>query len=100
MLEWLFDSPLRTGTEAPDFILQDQDGQSHRLSELRGRNVVLVFYPADETTTCRKQLCEFRDRANLSASRNTVVFGVNPQSADSHSNFRLQQHLNFPLLVD
>jgi peroxiredoxin Q/BCP len=100
MLEWLFDSPLRVGTEAPDFTLQDQDGNAHTLSKLRGSNVVLVFYPADETTTCRKQLCEFRDRAKLTASKDTVVFGVNPQSAESHSKFRNNQRLTFPLLVD
>lgn len=100
MLEWLFDSPLRVGTAAPDFTLLDQDGQSHTLSKLRGSNVVLVFYPADETTTCRKQLCEFRDRASLTASKGTVVFGINPQSADRHARFRQQERLNFPLLVD
>lgn len=100
MLEWLFDSPLRPGTEAPDFTLPDQDGNVHRLSDLRGRNVVLVFYPADETVTCRKQLCEFRDRSELAAAKDTVVFGINPQSAESHARFRLRQRLGFPLLVD
>jgi peroxiredoxin Q/BCP len=100
MLEWLFDSPLRAGTEAPDFTLKDQDGNSHTLSQLRGKNVVLVFYPADETVTCRKQLCEFRDRSQLTTSKDTVVFGINPQSAESHARFRANQRLEFPLLVD
>src|SRR4051794_40121941 len=100
MLEWLFDSPLRVGTKAPDFTLQDQDGHTHTLSSLDGRNVVLVFYPVDETPTCRKQLCEFRDRAPLTASKDTVVFGINPQSADSHARFHANHRLTFPLLVD
>lgn len=100
MLEWLFDSPLKPGTDAPDFTLPDQDGNMHRLADLRGRNVVLVFYPADETTTCRKQLCEFRDRSQLAASKDTVVFGINPQSAESHARFRQNLQLGFPLLVD
>jgi peroxiredoxin Q/BCP len=100
MLDWLFDSPLTPGTNAPDFNLPDQDGDLHRLADLRGKNVVLVFYPADETTTCRKQLCEFRDRSELAASKDTVVFGINPQSAESHSRFRENEKLGFPLLVD
>jgi peroxiredoxin Q/BCP len=100
MLKWLVDTPLRVGTEAPDFTLLDQDGSPHTLSKLRGSNVVLIFYPADETTTCRKQLAEFRDRAPLTASKDTLVFGLNPQSAESHSKFRQNQRLTFPLLVD
>ncbi len=70
------------------------------LSKLRGRNVVLVFYPADETPTCRQQLCEFRDQWSLVESRNTVVFGVNPGSAESHAEFRAKRSFPFPLLVD
>ncbi len=68
------------------------------LSKLRGRNVVLVFYPADETPTCRQQLCEFRDQWPLVESRNTVVFGVNPGSAESHAAFRAKRSFPFPLL--
>jgi len=100
MLDWLFSDPLAPGTTAPDFTLEDQDGKSMTLSALRGRNVVLVFYPADETTVCRKQLCEFRDQWPEVQSRNTVVFGVNPGSAAKHQDFRTRRQFPFPLLVD
>ena len=70
------------------------------LSALRGRNVVLVFYPGDDTTVCRRQLCEFRDRWAAAQRGNTLVFGVNPQSAKSHARFQANCRLPFPLLVD
>jgi thioredoxin-dependent peroxiredoxin len=92
--------PLPLGSEAPDFTLPDQDSRQVSLRALRGRNVVLVFYPGDETPVCRKQLCEFRDRASLWQARNTVVFGMNPGSAKSHAGFREKNRLGFPLLVD
>jgi len=100
MLSWLFSEPLEVGAPAPDFTLRDQDGNEVTLSKLRGHNVVLVFYPADETTVCRQQLCEFRDRWRETQDRNTLVFGVNPQSAESHAKFRQRREFPFPLLVD
>ena len=100
MLSFLGGSPLATGTKAPDFTLRDQDGNSVTLSSLLGRNVVLVFYPRDETPVCRKQLCEFRDEAPLTSSKNTLVFGVNPGGTSSHAGFRNNLKLPFPLLVD
>ena len=100
MLSWLFSDPLPVGTAAPDFSLSDDSGRTVRLSALRGRNVVLVFYPGDDTTVCRKQLCEFRDRWPEVQSRNTEVFGVNPQAVSSHQAFRAKFHFPFPLLVD
>jgi thioredoxin-dependent peroxiredoxin len=100
-MSWsLFSDPLAVGTLAPDWTMRDQDGQIVKLSELRGRNVVMVFYPRDETPTCRAQLCEFRDAWQRAQERNTLVFGVNPQKAESHSGFRDNNHLPFPLLVD
>lgn len=100
MLDWLFSDPLPVGALAPDFSLPDQDGESVSLSALRGRNVVLVFYPGDDTTVCRQQLCEFRDRWAAAQQKNTLVFGVNPQSAKSHVRFQSKSRLPFPLLVD
>jgi peroxiredoxin Q/BCP len=100
MLDWLLGKPLPPGTSAPDFTLDDQDGNSITLSQLHGHNVVLVFYPADETPTCRQQLCEFRDSWPLAKSKNTLVFGVNPFSAESHVKFRTNRKFPFPLLVD
>jgi len=100
MLSWLFSDPLSVGAAAPDFTLPDQDGNLVTLSALRGRNVVLVFYPADDTTICRRQLCEFRDQWELAQQKNTLVFGVNPQSAESHAKFRERCSFPFPLLTD
>jgi peroxiredoxin Q/BCP len=100
MLSWLIGKPVAPGTSAPDFTAADQDGNSVTLSRLRGKNVVLVFYPADETPTCRRQLCEFRDQWSLAQSKNTIVFGVNPGSAESHSKFRHNRGFPFALLVD
>jgi thioredoxin-dependent peroxiredoxin len=100
MLSWLFSDPLPVGAEAPEFALPDERGKTVRLSSLRGRNVVLVFYPGDDTPTCRKQLCEFRDRWSDARKRNATVFGVNPWSGDRHARFREKFQFPFPLLVD
>jgi peroxiredoxin Q/BCP len=100
MLEWLFADPLLPGTAAPDFSLPDQEGKMVSLGALRGHNVVLIFYPGDDTTVCRRQLCQFRDRWSDAQHKNTVVFGVNPQSAASHAKFICKCQLPFPLLVD
>ena len=61
-MNWLFSDPLAVGTQAPDFTLPDDKGNPVSLKKLRGENVVLVFYPRDETSVCTQQLCEFRDR--------------------------------------
>jgi len=100
MLSWLFSDPLAPGTKAPDFTLPDETGKTVSLSTLRGRNVVLVFYPGDDTPVCRKQLCEFRDHWQDAMSRNVEVFGVNPQAPASHQDFRRKYQFPFPLLVD
>jgi peroxiredoxin Q/BCP len=100
MFRWFLDQPLRIGSEAPDFRLPAGDGQLVSLSSLRGQNVVLIFYPGDDTTVCRQQLCQFRDHWALAQEKNTLVFGVNPQNAGSHEKFRANRSLPFPLLVD
>lgn len=100
MLGWLFSDPLAVGTKAPEFSLPDQDGKTVTLSSLHGKNVVLVFYPGDDTMVCTRQLCEFRDRWEQAKMRNVVVYGVNPQSPDSHKKFRNKYKFPFPLLVD
>jgi peroxiredoxin Q/BCP len=100
MFSSLFSAPLAVGTTAPGFTLPDQQGQQVHLADLRGHNIVLVFYPGDDTTVCRRQLCEFRDSWESARQRNTLVFGVNPQSADSHRRFVERYGFRFPLLVD
>lgn len=100
MLSWLFSDPLPAGSEAPDFTLLDEHGNAVSLSALRGRNVVLIWYPSDDTPVCRRQLCEFRDQQTEWTDRNIAVFGVNPQSAESHARFQAKFQFPFPLLVD
>jgi peroxiredoxin Q/BCP len=100
MFSWLFSIPLPAGTPAPDFTLPDDSGHSVTLSSLRGRNVVLVFYPGDDTPGCTKQLCQFRDHWADARKRGVEVFGVNPQSARKHQKFRRKFNFPFPLLVD
>jgi peroxiredoxin Q/BCP len=100
MLDWLFSDPLPAGSAAPDFTLPKQDGKTVSLSKLRGKNVMLVFYPGDDTPVCRKQLCEFRDQWEQARQRNVQVFGVNPASAASHVKFQEKYRFAFPLLVD
>jgi peroxiredoxin Q/BCP len=100
MLSWLFSDPLPVGSPAPDFSAPDDTGRTVTLFELRGRSVVLVFYPGDDTPGCTKQLCDFRDRWEQARARNVEVFGVNPQSAEKHGKFRRKFTFPFPLLVD
>jgi thioredoxin-dependent peroxiredoxin len=100
MLSWLFSDPLPAGTPAPDFSLPDESGHMVHLAALRGHNVVLVFYPGDDTPGCTKQLCQFRDGWGEAQAHNTMVFGMNPQSAVKHDKFRTKFHFPFPLLVD
>jgi|SRR5579862_4724854 len=96
----LFTAPLPVGTPAPDFSVPDQDGSRVTLSALRGKNVVLVFYPADDTSICTIQLCEFRDYWAEAQNRNIVVFGVNPARSAAHQKFREKYNFPFSLLID
>ena len=101
-MSWLFGGDLlATGSEAPDFSVSDEQGRLVRLSDYRGKQpVVLVFYPMDETPTCRGQLCELRDNWDLFTKRGVAVFGVNPGGAASHEKFKQHHAFPFPLLVD
>jgi peroxiredoxin Q/BCP len=100
VLSQLFGPPLPVGAKAPDFKLRDQDGRPVELAGLRGKYVILVFYPADHTPTCTKQLCEFRDAWPTVSRPDVAVFGINPRSSKSHGSFRDKLGLPFSLLVD
>jgi peroxiredoxin Q/BCP len=100
MFDWLFSDPLPVGSPAPDFSASDEHGGKVTLSGLRGHNVVLIFYPGDDTTVCTRQLCEFRDHWADAQKQNTLVFGVNPAGPQSHQKFRSKYTLPFPILVD
>ncbi len=98
MISWLFSDPLPVGTPAPDFTLQTEKGKTVTLSKLRGQEVLLVWYPGDDTMICTKQLCEIRD--SWAAFAGMAVFGVNPQGAESHEKFVAKHKFPFPLLMD
>ncbi len=91
-------STLSVGDMAPDFSLQADDGKTYRLSELRGRRIVLYFYPKDSTPGCTQQACDFRDQRERFAD--ALILGVSPDSSASHQKFRQKYGLNFPLLSD
>jgi len=88
------------GDTAPDFELAGTGGQRFKLSEHRGRNVVLAFYPGDATTVCTKQFCSYRDKADRLDGLDAEVVGISPQSVDSHERWVEEQQLNVPLLAD
>ena len=91
---------IQTGEQAPDFELPDQDGNPVRLSALRGRPVVLYFYPKADTPGCTTQACGIRDhRADYEAAGVTVL-GVSPDPVDAIRAFHDKQDLNFTLLAD
>jgi peroxiredoxin Q/BCP len=85
---------------APDFAVPDQDGNTVRLSDHRGRKVVLYFYPKDDTTGCTAQACDLRDHAEEIDTRGAVVLGVSPDPVASHRKFREKYSLPFTLLAD
>jgi peroxiredoxin Q/BCP len=88
------------GSVAPDFTLPDDGGNPLRLSSLRGRKVVLYFYPKDDTPGCTAQACELRDALPRFEGVDAVVLGVSPDPVASHRKFRAKHGLNFPLLSD
>jgi peroxiredoxin Q/BCP len=88
------------GDAAPDFELPGTGGKSYRLSDLRGQNVVLAFYPGDETRVCTKQFCSYRDEGERIDRLDAEVLGISPQSVDSHEHWAREQQLNVPLLAD
>jgi len=91
---------LKIGDAAPDFTLPDQDGRPVRLSDLRGRQVIVYFYPKDDTPGCTTQACGFRDAFPRITDANAIVLGISPDDAKSHVRFRAKQNLPFTLLSD
>jgi len=88
------------GSMAPDFALPADDGQTVRLSDYRGRRVVLYFYPKDMTSGCTTQACGFRDNYPEIEERNAVVLGISPDGVASHVEFKSKYDLPFRLLAD
>lgn len=92
---------LNVGDQAPDFSLPASTGETVALKDYIGnKRVVLYFYPKDNTPGCTKEACSFRDNISAIESKDTVVFGVSPDSLKSHDKFIQKFELNFPLLAD
>lgn len=91
---------LNVGDTAPDFSLPDQHGAERRLSDFRGKKVVLYFYPKDNTSGCTTEAVGFRDIAEKLADNNAVVIGVSKDSVNSHRKFADKYSLPFILLAD
>jgi thioredoxin-dependent peroxiredoxin len=91
---------LEVGVSAPDFRLTSDAGTTVTLSSLRGKTVVLYFYPKDSTPGCTVEACDFRDNLARLTAKGALVFGVSADSVESHQKFKQKQSLNFPLLSD
>ncbi|MEN3041684.1 MAG: thioredoxin-dependent thiol peroxidase [Bacteroidia bacterium] len=91
---------LPKGSEAPDFVGIDQYGRSVRLSEFRGKKVILYFYPKDDTPGCTKEACNLRDNYEKLQAAGYVVLGVSADDAESHKRFAEKYNLPFPLIAD
>jgi peroxiredoxin Q/BCP len=91
---------IETGRPAPDFALPDQDGETVRLSELRGRRVVLYFYPRADTPGCTAQACGVRDHQHDYDAAGATVLGVSPDTVAAVKRFHDKQGLTFRLLAD
>jgi len=95
------DNALKAGDVAPDFALMDQDRNTIKLSDLKGKKVVLLFYPMDFSPVCTTEHCEFGPQlGKLQADANTVVFGVSCDSPFCHAAFKKQYNIPYPLLSD
>ena len=92
--------PISSGIPAPDFELLDDTNTLRKLSDYRGRNVVLYFYPADDTPGCTKEACNFRDDYSAYENADVVILGVSPDDVASHAKFKKKFQLPFPLLAD
>jgi peroxiredoxin Q/BCP len=90
----------QAGDRAPAFALPTDDGSTVSLAGLKGKKVVLYFYPKDDTSGCTTQACEFRDSWHAVQAAGAVVLGVSPDGAGSHAKFKRKYELPFPLLAD
>ncbi len=88
------------GQPAPGFKLPSTEGREISLEDFKGKNVVLYFYPRDNTPGCTKEACSFRDSLNTFQDAETVILGVSLDDLNSHDNFRSKYSLTFPLLSD
>jgi thioredoxin-dependent peroxiredoxin len=88
------------GDIAPGFELAGTGGRTYRLSDYRGRNLILAFYPGDFTVVCTKQFCSYRDQDERLQGMDAELLGISPQSVESHERFTSEYELTVPLLAD
>lgn len=91
---------LKSGDKAPDFSLQSDTGEKINLKDLKGKKVILYFYPKDNTSGCTKEACDFRDSIKTFNKKNAVIIGVSKDSTESHRKFKSKYELPFTLLSD
>ena len=91
---------LKIGDKAPDFSLINDEGKNVTLKELKGKKVILYFYPKDDTSGCTKEACSFRDNIKIIEKKNAVVIGVSKDDTKSHQKFKKKYDLPFTLLSD
>lgn len=92
--------PIPAGIPAPDFMLFDDNGTQHRLSDYRGQPLILYFYPKDDTPGCTLEACNFRDDYSAYVKAGVTILGVSPGSIKSHAKFKKKFELPFALLAD
>jgi peroxiredoxin Q/BCP len=92
--------PISAGLPAPDFVLPDETGVQHKLSEYRNKPLVLYFYPKDDTPGCTTEACNFRDDYTAYVRAGVSILGVSPDSPKSHAKFKAKFNLPFSLLAD
>jgi len=91
---------LNVGSKAPNFSLVANDGKKYSLKDLKGKKVVLYFYPKDDTSGCTAEACSFRDNLSTIKKKGALVLGVSPDGLKSHEKFVSKYDLNFPVLSD
>src|SRR5581483_10920460 len=91
---------LEAGATAPAFTLPDQDQKPVKLSDFKGQQVIVYFYPNDDTPGCTKEACQFNDNLKTFEKAGVAVLGISPNKAESHVKFRTKYKLKFPLLTD
>ena len=92
--------PIEEGKAAPDFTLTDQNGERTALKDFRGKDIIVYFYPKDDTPGCTKQACGFRDLNQEIQDRGAVILGISPDNQAAHERFAAKYELPFTLLSD
>ena len=91
---------LETGIKAPEFVLPDQNGNMHKLSDYYGKKIIIYFYPKDSTPGCTKQACGFAELKPQIEEKGAIIIGISKDSITSHKKFEEKYTLNFTLLSD